>query len=723
MENYREKIEAKKREEQKTYRQSVWELESAFGNAGERPGSHRHMAAGLREMLGQILIYYKMDKVLPPFGIGDGEEMDYILNVSGLMKREVYLEGKWWESNALPLICKYRDKDEFVVLLPGKFGGYEYDDGSGKKKRVDKRRAKLFEQQAYCFYRPLSVKVSSAKEFILFFFSIYNFSDWLMLFLTSIFVVAMGLIVPLVNSFIFNQVIPSGTMDDILPVAALLFGVILTSCLFGLLKAIWISRVGEKVRIMVEAGTWGRVLNLPVHFFKGYEAGDLTRRIDTISEICTVVNQNIIPVLLAALFSVVYLFQIRAFSQSMLLPAVAILLVRIGIMVAGMLQRIKVNQKLNRVTNRISGFIYQIYSGMEKIKVSGAQLRVFARWAEMFRERVKYRLSLPFFIRYAEAVSVFLSIGGTMVIYYVVYKNNLSVSVFISFQCAFGSLIASMGALGNVMIQIAYLKPAFAQIMPILREMPETGENKPYVHKLNGDIVLSNVYFRYQSDMPYVLEDMNLTVKQGEYVALVGESGCGKSTLFRMLIGFEKPDKGAVYYDGQDLEGLDKNSVRRRIGTVLQDGRLFAGDIYANISLLAPDITIDEAWEAARKSGIAEDIENMPMGMYTMLSEGGGGISGGQKQRLLIARVLAMKPDVLLFDEATSALDNMTQGVVVHTLSEMSCTRIVIAHRLSTIKQCDRIIYLEKGSVVEEGSYEELMEKNGRFAKLANRQI
>ena len=222
--------------------------------------------------------------------------------------------------------------------------------------------------------------------------------------------------------------------------------------------------------------------------------------------------------------------------------------------------------------------------------------------------------------------------------------------------------------------------------------------------------------------MPLVIDDLSLKIRAGQYVAIVGSTGCGKSTLMRLMLGFEKPQKGAVYYDGKDLNSIDQRSLRRKIGVVLQDGKLFQGDIYSNIVISAPHLSLDDAWDAAEMAGIADDIRRMPMGMHTIISEGSGGVSGGQRQRLMIARAIAPKPKILMFDEATSALDNITQKIVSDSLDKLKCTRIVIAHRLSTIKQCDRIIYLEKGKIVEDGTYDELIAQNGKFAELVERQ-
>ena len=222
--------------------------------------------------------------------------------------------------------------------------------------------------------------------------------------------------------------------------------------------------------------------------------------------------------------------------------------------------------------------------------------------------------------------------------------------------------------------------------------------------------------------MPWVLEDLSLNIHPGEYLAIVGTTGCGKSTLLRLLLGFETPQKGYIHYDRKDLSRVDLKSLRRRIGTVMQDGKLLWGDIFSNISVSNPTMTLDDAWEAAEVAAIADDIRAMPMGMYTIISDGQGGISGGQRQRLLIARALAGKPRILFFDEATSALDNITQKKVSDAIDGLKCTRVVIAHRLSTIRNCDRIVVLDQGRIAEEGTYETLIEKNGLFAELVKRQ-
>jgi ABC-type bacteriocin/lantibiotic exporter with double-glycine peptidase domain len=281
---------------------------------------------------------------------------------------------------------------------------------------------------------------------------------------------------------------------------------------------------------------------------------------------------------------------------------------------------------------------------------------------------------------------------------------------------------AAFTALSGIGQQIVNVRPTLEQIKPIMEAVPEICRDKKVVIKLSGGIELNNVSFRYRESMPWILKNLSLKIRPGEYIAVVGKSGCGKSTLFRLLMGFETAQRGAVYYDGRDISTLDLRSLRKKIAVLMQNGKLFQGDIYSNIAISAPWLTMEEAWEAAEIADIADDIRAMPMGMHTVISEGGGGISGGQKQRLMIARAVAAKPRILMFDEATSALDNITQKKVSEALDSLQCTRIVIAHRLSTIRRCDRIIVLEGGKIVEDGNYEELLALGGRFADLVAQQ-
>ena len=311
---------------------------------------------------------------------------------------------------------------------------------------------------------------------------------------------------------------------------------------------------------------------------------------------------------------------------------------------------------------------------------------------------------------------------STIILYYLAIIGNVSQSSYFGFIAAYGTVMAAFTQLSSIALSVAQIKPILEMSEPFLKTVPETSENKEIVTELAGNVELAHVSFRYAENTPYILDDFSLKIKAGDYVAIVGRTGCGKSTLIRLLLGFETPEKGAIYYDGRDVSELDMGSLRKNIGTVTQDGGLFQGDIYSNIVITKPDLSVEDAWAAAETAKIAEDIRNMPMGMFTMISEGQGGISGGQKQRLMIARAVAPNPKLLIFDEATSALDNVTQKQVSEALDEMGCTRIVVAHRLSTIKKCDRIVVMDGGHIIEDGTYDQLIEQNGFFAELVSRQ-
>jgi ATP-binding cassette subfamily C protein len=263
-------------------------------------------------------------------------------------------------------------------------------------------------------------------------------------------------------------------------------------------------------------------------------------------------------------------------------------------------------------------------------------------------------------------------------------SSDLKTGPFLAFNLAFTQFLVAMLTLGAVSVSVLSIIPTFQQIRPILDAEPEVDERKSPPGELSGNIEVSHVSFRYSEDTPLVLNDISLHIRPGDFVALVGASGSGKSTLLRLLLGFDIPESGEVFYDGQALSGLDLRAIRQQIGVVLQNARIMSGDIYTNIVSSSSHLTLDDAWNAAAMAGFDGDIREMPMGMQTIISEGGGNLSGGQRQRLLIARALANKPRILFFDEATSALDNQTQEIVSCSLENLRVTRVVIAHRLST---------------------------------------
>ena len=438
--------------------------------------------------------------------------------------------------------------------------------------------------------------------------------------------------------------------------------------------------------------------------------------------LCKMLASTVLSAGLTSVFSLIYISQIFVYAPALVVPALIIILVTVVFSVVSSLVQMKLSIRRMELSGKEDGMTYALITGIQKIKLAGAEKRAFARWGNLYAENARLAYSPPMFIRLNSVISLAISLAGTIIMYVMAVKSGISVADYYAFDTAYGMVSGAFASLAGIALTVAQIKPILNMVKPFFDAVPEVSDGKQVITRLSGGIELSNVSFRYSENMPLVVDDMSLKIRPGQYVAIVGKTGCGKSTLMRLLLGFEHPQKGAIYYDGRDLERIDLRSLRRRIGAVMQNGKLFQGDIYSNIVISAPWLSQEEAWEAAELAGIADDIRTMPMGMNTIISEGSGGISGGQRQRLMIARAIAPKPKILMFDEATSALDNITQKKISEALASLKCTRIVIAHRLSTIKQCDRIIVLDRGKIIEDGKYDELIEKNGFFAELVARQ-
>ena len=465
-----------------------------------------------------------------------------------------------------------------------------------------------------------------------------------------------------------------------------------------------------------------RLLSLPASFFKEYSAGELNQYINYMNSLCDTMVNSVFSTGITGVFSLVYLTQIFTFARSLVWPSLIITILTLAVSLISASVQTRLNAEMMVYTAKERGLVYAFISGIQKIRLSGAENRAFIKWSELYTKSAAMTYTPPKIISMSTVITTAITLAGTAVMYYIAVKNSVSVADYYAFNSAYAYISSAFTSLASVALSAAAIRPIIGLIKPLLEAAPETSESRETVTRLSGSIELSHVTFSYDPDSKPIFEDFSLQIPARQYVAIVGRSGCGKSTLMRLLLGFEKPTRGAIYYDRKDLQQLDVRSVRRQIGTVMQDGRLFAGSIFDNIVISAPTLKLEDAWEAAEIAGIAEDIRMKPMGMHTVLQEGGGTMSGGQRQRLMIARAIAPKPKILMFDEATSALDNITQKKVSEALDKMKCTRIVIAHRLSTIRHCDRILVIDGGKIAEDGTYEELIAQNGVFAELVARQ-
>ena len=701
---FKEQIEKRRGQEQA-------DLQQAVGKFAEEVG----LKSRLKPAAGSDVSAVKA--VLAALGIKDGykwdpdclfytkeEQLHNILIPKGIMYRTVELDDQWWKSAAGPMLG-YDSAGNWTALLP-----------PHKKPHCHPV------QRAICFYPSLPMRKIGVKDLLAFMVQSFRARDIAYLILLSGIVAVLGLLVPFVNKQLFDTVIPDGTKQDILPVAALLVGVSAGIILFNLIREWILLCIKRLVSIRIEPAVMARVFFLKPRFFMKYSSGELSERIGSISSLCDVVGEMFISTSLVSLFSLVYLFQMNIYAQELVLPAMAVLFGQMALMTLLFFFQRAVNRKSLAASAKLTSLVYDLMSGIVKLKLTGSHKRAFTRWLDTYRESAGLNFNPPLVLKISGALTMLLNMGATGLIYFLAARHNIAPSNYIAFVTAWGMVSGALMPLTQMIQGFASVEPLLAMAKPILDAEPEIDEKSKSANTLSGAIEVCHLSFRYSEDEPLILDDFSLKIKPGEYIGVVGKSGCGKSTLVRLLLGFETPQSGAIYYDNYDLKDVDKSSIRQKIGTCLQNGTLFPGSIFSNLTITAPESTMGDAWEAVRLVEMDKDIKELPMGMSTLISESGEGFSGGQKQRLLIARALINRPSILIFDEATSALDNISQKIVSDNLGSLGCTRIAIAHRVSTIRNCDRIIVLDKGRIVEEGTYDQLKLKGGLFAGMLNRQ-
>lgn len=687
-------------------------------------GSLSDGSAAAKSAIDEILKYYHVKSREVPDNIKDtNEQLEYLMRPYGIMRRTVRLEKGWYRDAVGAMLGVMKESGRVVALIPAGFSGYCYiDTDSGKKIKINRRNQNLFDNDAIAFYKPFPLKKIGLGTVAKYIAETLSAVDFALIALATLALSLIGMLSPKLNNLLFAAVLPSGSVRLLLSIAVFTVSVSVSSLLISATKEMITARINTKMSVSVQAAAMMRIMSLPADFFKGYGSGDLSSRAAHISSLCNMLVSAVLTTGLTSAFSLIYISQIFIYAPVLVVPAIAVILATVAFSLISSFAQMRISKKQMELSAKESGMSYALISGIQKIKLAGAEKRAFARWGNLYAQNAKLTYNPPAFIKLNSVISLAISLIGNIVMYAAAVKSGVSVADYYAFGTAYGMVSGAFMSLAGMALTAAQIKPILETVQPFFNTVPEISEGKEVITRLSGGIELTNVSFRYNENMPLILDNMSLKIRPGQYVAIVGKTGCGKSTLMRLLLGFEKPQKGAVYYDGRDIERIDLKSLRRRIGVVMQNGKLFSGDIYSNIVISAPWLTQSDAWDAAEKAGIAEDIRRMPMGMNTIISEGSGGISGGQRQRLMIARAIAPKPKILMLDEATSALDNLTQKRVSESLDSLKCTRIVIAHRLSTIKQCDRILVLDGGKITEDGTYDELIAQNGVFAELVERQ-
>ncbi len=637
--------------------------------------------------------------------------------------REVSLSGMWYKKEGGPLLAFEKDGEHPVALLPARGGTYEVHKPLEKSSRpVTAGVAGELFGTAYTFYRPLpddAVGLLKLGRFTL----RKQWGGIVGIVTIALTAALLGLALPIAMGQLTSELIPAGEKNGIVILVLLLLALNLGNIGLGFVRGLVTLRLETKTSYDLQAAVLDRLLALPATFFRKFQAGDLARRALGIESIRTFLSQTVVNTMLNGLFSVVYLGQILYYSPTVAMWAVLLTLVSTGITVLASYLNLKHQRQVLESSGKSSALNLQILTGMQKIRVSGSENRFFGNWADLFRKNCASMLSSQKVQINSSVILGMITPIGTGILFYLFTNpesEDLKFGVYFAVTAAYGAFFGAFTSLANSFVPLMEIQPTYKRFLPILEEAPENLEDKRDPGVLSGSIHVSRVSFQYGEDTPVVLSEVDLRVNQGEFIAVVGSSGSGKSTLLRLLLGLEKPTYGDVLYEGQSMQDLDLQEIRRQIGVVLQDGKILPGSIMENIRGSSM-MTMDEVMETAKLAGLDQDIEQMPMKLFTMVSD--TTLSGGQRQRLLIARALAHRPKILFFDEATSALDNRTQAMVSKNIEQLKATRIVIAHRLSTIINADRIYVMEQGKLVQSGNFEELMKVEGIFKDLASRQI
>ncbi len=659
-----------------------------------------------------------------PGDITDLEErIDCMCRPGGVMHRTVRLESGWYK-DAFGAYLGKLTSGEVVALLPRSSGGYFYREPiTGKDIKLNKKTEKNLESRAELFYPALPPRPLELRDFVQFLLKSLDKGDFVKAIVSAFISALVGLLPAVASALAYGEVAPSGQSRLIMPIVGLLFGVAVGSLLFKMNQNLFMNRISIKTEKYASAAIYARILLLPTSFFRNYSAGDLTGRINKIWRSIYSMVSGILGGGLTLILSVIYFAQIIYYAPSLLPSSLLIIGAQVLVIVLILCQLMKREVEVVEANTKASATVTTLLGGIQKIKLAGAEDRAFAKWAGRFSEYTKAAYNRPKYLYCMDAFVVLIGMVGTLCIYLTAMNTGFATADFMAFNTAFGQINAAIVLFTSMIAEMVSGFPRFVHLSPILKAVPECDDNKPSVKDVDGSVEVNGLSFRYSEETPWVLDNISFRIEKGEYVAIVGRSGCGKSTLMRLLLGFEKPSSGSIMYGEYDLSRVNLRSLRQNgVSMVMQDAKLFKGTVLDNIILANPKATLDDAWEAAKIAGIAEDIREMPLGMNTLVSEGGGGVSGGQRQRLIIARAVCSRNKIMILDEATSALDNITQQAVSESLDNLDCTRIVIAHRLSTVQHCDRILVLDKGKICEEGTYKELIDKNGIFAELVKKQ-
>jgi ATP-binding cassette subfamily C protein len=637
--------------------------------------------------------------------------------------RNVLLRQGWWKADGGAMLVVSNNRFG-VVYRRGDHYWFQ-DSRSAPARKVNAQLAQEMAPQAFVFYPPFPrehLGLSSLGWLCL----QLGRREIIVLLMMALLSALLALITPIATGLLIGTVLPTGLESELGQLILALLVASTAGNLFGVVRSLTQLRLEGLLDAHLQASLFDRLLELPAPFYRKYSLGDLANRAMGFNALRQALSGAALSSFLSALFSVFSLVMLFYYSWKLAMVAVVVVLIQCLFLVIGSLIQLSYQRTQLNLAGHLAGLVAQFIGGISKLRVAGAEVRAFHQWSELF---AKYRTSVyrlrmtnlwlgglqDFLGLFAQAVVIgFTAHFG--------YTKALSAASLMSFFSALGQFSSGLSSLTGSLTSLLSVGPILERARPILETVPEVEPDMPVAPPLRGQVEVKGAWFRFTEEGNWVLQDVSIEAQPGEFIAIVGPSGAGKSSLLRLLLGFEQAQRGTVLYDGQNLLRVDRVSLRRQLGVVLQDARLMPGDLYSNIVGSAV-LGEDEAWSALRLAGLEDDVRKLPMQLHTVVTDGGGGLSGGQRQRLMIARAVVAKPRVLIFDEATSALDAKTQEDVANSLANLQATRIVVAHRLSTIRKADRIYVLHNHQILQVGTYQELSSQPGFFAEFARRQL
>ena len=657
-------------------------------------------------------------------------DLEAILNASGVRARRIVLQNqhRWWLGDSGAMLASRRDDGSPVALIPGAAGRYlMVDPRSQRAVSVNAQRANALEPTAYFFYCPLPDDRTTDISLLLRLAFNRVWGDLARLIGAGL-LAGLAMLAPAVLLGIFvSHALPSGDFRTLGLVTLGLALVALISALLQMLQGTALMRLEGRAAARIGAALWDRILVLPSGFFRRFTVGDLGTRVMGFQMLRDQVSGIVARAMLSLIFLLPTFVLLFLYDTALGWLCLSLGAISLGVTLSLGLRQLPLQRRLAATSRQLTGVLLQLIGGVGKLRVTGAEVSAFAMWAGNYREQkriemqlgalndhlVAFTASAPLFAM-AALCAVGLNRG----------EEGLTVGSFLATYVAFMVFFGAVAQFGLSFSAIAAILPVVEQVVPILTERPRGARIDGSSPELQGEVRIDHVTFRYADDGPYILQDVSIHARPGEFIAIVGESGAGKTTLLRLALGLESPLSGAVYYDGHDLERLNRRSVRSGVGMVVQSASLRPQTVLDNIIGASSDLTVADAWRAARLALVDNDIAAMPMGMNTATDERSSAFSGGQAQRIMLAAALVRNPRVLLLDEATNWLDNETQAKVMNEIGKLAVTCIVSAHRLSTIRRADRIYVLHRGRVIQQGTFDELMRAdNGVFHEMVLRQV